>query len=106
MDEPTADQIELAGRVMDFCRGKDPAPGVTDIAEALETDNAQIIDILDAFGVEGGKATYKGPGQGGGWVPEPEPTELSSEHVGFRHPDGSLQEQPFVPEEVPGEEES
>jgi len=103
--QPTADQIELAGMTMNFCRGKDPAPTIAEIAEGVDSDEASIYTILDSFRVEGDKVVFRGPGQGGGWVPQPEPEELEAEFIGFRHPDGSIQETPFVPEEEPSEEE-
>lgn len=72
MSETEVTLESVAVKVMDFCRGRVPAPTVDEIATYVESDHGTVTTILDQFVVNNGQVEHVGPGMGGGWVPEVE----------------------------------
>lgn len=52
-------------------------------------------EVLDSYCITESGPEYAGKGQGGGWVPPAEMVPMTSTHIGYRWPDGSLNEEAF-----------
>jgi putative heme iron utilization protein len=59
----------LAAQVAEALQA-DPTLTVQDLAADLDASEADIVMTLDEYDANGGSPIHKGPGEGGGWIPE------------------------------------
>jgi len=71
-----------------------PTLTVNLLASQLDATVQDVHQVLDEYLCTEDSIVCNGPGQGGGWVSQPEPEPIGT-HAGYRHPDGELHDKPW-----------
>lgn len=89
LDTEARDRFDQLAREVRDKLSEDPTRTVDQLAEALDASHEEVAFVLDEYAVDGGEVVHMGPGQGGGWTPQPEPPEAAPE---VRTPHDSIEQ--------------